>query len=79
MLAYKKIVTVEDPDRVVLSGLPFRRGQRVEVVMLAEEDEPRSAAEDLRGLLQATQALPAARDISDEEIAEEVVAYRAGR
>ncbi len=79
MLACKRFVTVEDPNRVVLSGLPFRRGQRVEIVMIAAEDESRPVIGELRELLQATQALPEARVISDEEIAEEVAAYRAGR
>jgi len=79
MLSYKKMVTVEDPNRVVLSGLPFRPGQKVEVVILAEGDEPRAAANELKGLFRATQTLPEARAISDDEIAEEVAAYRAGQ
>lgn len=79
MIACKRIVTVEDPERVVLSGLPFRRGQRVEVVMIAEEELNRPAAEELRLLLRETQQLPAARAISEDQIAEEIAAYRAGR
>lgn len=79
MIACKRIVTVEDPERVVLSGLPFRRGQRVEVVMIAEEELNRPAAEELRQLLQETQQLPAAKAISEDQIAEEIAEYRAGR
>ena len=63
---------------MVLSGLPFRPGQRVEVVMLAEE-EIAPLPEKLRRLLRATQELPSARSLSDEEIREEVAAYRARR
>ena len=79
MIACKRIVTVEDPERVVLSGLPFRRGQRVEVVMIAEEELNRPAAEELRQLLRETQQLPSAKAVSEDQIAEEIAAYRAGR
>lgn len=79
MIAFKKIVTVEDPDRVVLSGLPFRRGQRVEIVMIAEEDRPNARNKELRQLLRATQRLSTARRVSERQIAEEIAAYRAGR
>lgn len=79
MIAFKKIVTVKDPDRVVLSGLPFRRGQRVEILMIAEEDQPDTRAKELRQLLRATQRLPSARRVSEKQIAEEIAAYRAGR
>lgn len=37
MLAFKQIITIEDPQHTVLTGLPFQPGQRVEVIMLAEE------------------------------------------
>jgi hypothetical protein len=79
MIAFKRIVTVEDPDRVVLSGLPFRPGQRVEIVMLAEEDQPEARVAELKRLLRACQDIPAAVTVSEEEIADEIAAYRAGR
>jgi hypothetical protein len=37
MLAYKQTITVTDPQNTVLTGLPFHVGQRVEIVMLADE------------------------------------------
>lgn len=42
MDAYKTYLKIEDPERVVLSHLPFQPGQRVEVIILpaAEESEP---------------------------------------
>ena len=79
MIAFKKIVTVGDPDRIVLTGLPFRRGQRIEVVMIAEEDPSSPRNKELRQVLRATQRLPAARRVSEKKIAEEIAAYRAGR
>jgi hypothetical protein len=77
MIAYKKYVTITDPDRLVLSGLPFRAGQRVEVLLIAETTTDRAArVQELRELLQTTQELPAAQAISEAEIAAEIAAYR---
>ncbi|GFE62531.1 hypothetical protein [Geobacter sp. AOG2] len=79
MLAYKQYVTIKDPAKVELNGLPFRAGQRVEVVMIAENDDQATRSEELRALFRATQALPQAQAITDETIAEEVESYRVGR
>lgn len=78
MLAYKRYVTVKDPDNLVLKKLPFRAGQRVEVVMIADE-EKNARVQELKKLLKKTQKLPKAKVISEYEIAEEIKAYRAGR
>ncbi|MGB8645391.1 MAG: hypothetical protein WCF84_09140 [Anaerolineae bacterium] len=77
MIAYKRYVTIQDPDRIVLSGLPFRPGQRVEVVVIADEDETAARVQSLKRLFAETQGLPQARTITDEEIAAEIKAYRA--
>jgi hypothetical protein len=79
MRAYKKHVTIDDPKKLVLSDLPFQPGQRVEVVMIAEDEEREKRVQELRMLLKKTQALPQARTVTDDMIAEEVAAYRAGR
>jgi hypothetical protein len=79
MLAYKQYVTIKDPAKIELSGLPFRAGQRVEVVMIAEDDDRATRVEELRALFRSTQALPQAKAITEEMIAEEVEAYRARR
>ncbi|MBK5274949.1 MAG: hypothetical protein JJE30_07845 [Desulfuromonadales bacterium] len=79
MLAYKQYVTIKDPAKIELSGLPFRAGQRVEVVMIAEDDDRATRVEELQALFRSTQALPQAKAITEEMIAEEVEAYRAGR
>jgi len=40
MYAYKEIVTIDDPQRIVLKEpLPLRKGQRVEVLVVAESDD----------------------------------------
>lgn len=48
MNAYKKYVTIDNPQQLVLSDLPFLPGQRVEIIILAEENNPDSPLEELR-------------------------------
>jgi hypothetical protein len=48
MNAYKKYVTIDNPQHLVLSDLPFVPGQRVEIIILAEENNPDSPLEELR-------------------------------
>lgn len=79
MRAYKKHVVVEDPHRVVLSDLPFEAGQRVEVVMIADEPQAAARLETLHNLLTSTQALPQARSLTEADIAAEVAAARTSR
>jgi len=76
MLAYKKYVTIKNKDSLTLKGLPFKSGQRIKVVMIAEDDKDVYLA-DLQALLKQTQSLPEARSISEDEIAVEIAAYRA--
>lgn len=79
MKTYKKYVTITDPKNLTLSDLPFRPGQRVEVVVIAADEEREKRIEELRALLKKTQSLPAAKTVSEDMIAEEIAAYRAGR
>lgn len=79
MIAIKKTVTVEEPDRIVLSGLPFRPGQRVEVVVLAKEARPRPRPRALRSLLRRTQRISALKPVTPSQIEREIAAYRVGQ
>ena len=79
MLAHKQYVTISDPAKMELTNLPFRKGQRVEVVMIAEDDDKSDRVDELRVLFKKTQALPQAQAISEDMIAEEIEEYRAGR
>lgn len=78
MNAYKKYITIEDPNHVVLSDLPFQPGQRVEVIILAENNDRAALSQKLRELFDKTQAIPGVQDITEEEIAAEIEAYRRG-
>ena len=60
----------------MLSNLPFRSGQVVEVLVLADE-ERENAVKELQALFKETQSLPQARSITEEEIRAEIEAYRA--
>ena len=80
MTSYRKYVKLKDPKRLVLTDLPLKQGQVVEVVVLAQDNgESEDRASALNALLKETQALPQSRAIREEEIAAEIEAYRAGR
>lgn len=79
MTTYKKILTIEDPQQLILSDLPFQPGQKVRVIILTESLEQSEQGEKLRSLLKDTQALPSSQAITEEEITEEIDAYRQGK
>jgi hypothetical protein len=79
MLAYKQYVTISDPSKMELTNLPFRKGQRVEIVMIADDDDRAVRVEELRKLFKNTQALPQIQAISEDMIAEEIEKYRGER
>lgn len=79
MLAYKKYVTIKDSKSLTLTELPFREGQRVEIVMISDDDERAEKVKALKKLLKKTQKLPAAQKLTEDEITAEIKAYRAGQ
>ncbi len=78
MTTYKTFVTIEDPDQVVLSNLPFEKGQRVRVVLLTEDDEQAAIGQTFRTLFKETQSLPGVNEITEDVIAAEIAARRRG-
>ena len=76
MKAYREYLTIEDPKPVVLSDVPFRAGEHVEVVMLATDDNLSTHTEELQTLFKNTQRLPQAQAISEKDIAVEIETYR---
>lgn len=76
MTAYKKYVTIKDPKSLVLTDLPFKQGQVVEVVVIAQDNgESEERVRELQAVLKETQELPQAQAISEDEIAAEIEAY----
>jgi len=78
MTSYKTIITIEDPDQVVLSNLPFEKGQRVRVVLLTEDDKRAAIGQTFRTLFKETQTLPGVNEITEDVIAAEIAAHRRG-
>ena len=78
MIAYKKNAVVEADGKLTLSELPFQPGQQVEV-RLSIVGERSSQVEKLKEVFREIQQLPQAKAISEQEIADEIAAYRAGR
>ena len=78
MNAYKTYITIEDPKQVVLSDLPFQVGQRVEIIVLAEDNPQDTISNKLRNLFDKTQAIPGVEEVTEEDIAAEIEAYRRG-
>jgi antitoxin ParD1/3/4 len=79
MKAYRTHLVVEDPDRVVVSNVPFQRGQHVEVLFLAHDDLRLAQMEDVRALFKETQSLSQVQALTEEDIAAEIAAYRCGQ
>jgi hypothetical protein len=78
MTTFRKQITIEDPNHVVLSGLPFEPGQRVEITLTTDASSSPPLA-NLRSLFKITQALPQAQAITEAEIAAEIAAHRSGQ
>jgi len=78
MQSYRTKVKIEDPKKLVLSNLPFRSGQVVEVLVQAEESRSKAVSE-LKSLFKQTQSLPKIKKLSEEEILAEIEAHRSGR
>lgn len=78
MEAYKTFVTIEDPNHVVLSNMPFQQGQRVRIIILSEDNDRSAVSQKFRKLFRDTQALPGVNEITEAEITQEIEAYRRG-
>ncbi|MFZ4555295.1 MAG: hypothetical protein ACOYN8_02805 [Pseudanabaena sp.] len=78
METYKTYITIENPDRVVLSNLPFQVGQRVEIIVLPEYNRT-AISQKLKALFKKTQALSEVSEITDADIETEINAYRNGK
>jgi len=75
MEAWRKQIVISDPKRLTLKDLPFRSGQRVEVLIVSDE-EKEERLNRWRHLFRTTQELPEAQAITENEIAAEIDAYR---
>jgi hypothetical protein len=79
MQAYRVHLVIQDSQQVTVSNLPFRPGQRVEVLFLAQDENRAASIQELESLLKETQALPHLRKLSEADIAAEIAAFRSER
>ncbi len=80
MKAYKTYTTVSDSKQIVLSDVPFRVGDKVEIVVLTTENGGRAErVRKLKELLKETQSLPQIQILSEDDILREVEACRNGK
>ncbi|NET45834.1 hypothetical protein [Okeania sp. SIO2B3] len=69
MNAYKKYVVIDNLQQLVLSDLPFAAGQKVEVIILAEEDnEVDGQLEELRQKIDSATEQILAGNVTDGEL-----------
>jgi hypothetical protein len=79
MKAHKMFATVKEPRKLILEDVPFDRGQRVEVLLLAPDTDEVDRAARLKALFKETRGLPQMQGITEEEIAAEIDHYRSGQ
>ncbi len=79
MQAYRTKIKIKDPKQIILSNLPFRSGQVVEVLVLAQDEDREAAVNELKALFKETQSLPQVRTLSDKDILAEIEAYRSSK
>ena len=78
MEAYRTKIRIKDPKQVILSNLPFRSGQVVEIVVSVPDEDRKAAVQEFKALFKETQSLPQVQALSEEEILAEIEAYRRG-
>lgn len=82
LTAYRQKVTVRPDGRIEIPEPIFKPGTEAEVIVLVESDTAESRlarVDEWKALFKETQALPQAKTITEEEIAAEIAAYRAGK
>jgi|GEM_PF-2720416 antitoxin ParD1/3/4 len=47
---YKTYITIEDPQRVILSDLPFQSGQKIEIKIKVVDERRLALAKEMRDL-----------------------------
>ena len=79
MKAYKTFATVQEAKKLILDDVPFDKGQRVEVLLLAPDQDETDRVLRLKSLFKETQGLPQIQAITEEEIAFGIERYRSGQ
>ncbi|MBE9054477.1 MULTISPECIES: hypothetical protein [Sphaerospermopsis] len=78
MNTYQTYLTIDNSQQVVISNLPFAVGTKVEIKIHVVDEKRLAAANQLKDLFKEIQSLPSSQEITEEEICEEIDAYRRG-
>ena len=80
METYRVKTTVSQDGKLSIKGLPFRAGEKVEVIVRGEKKKSarsrKTVAKDLKALFREVQSLPQAKTITEEDIVSEITVYR---
>jgi len=76
MQSYRTVITVADPNQIVLDNVPVQPGDRVEVTVRPQGKQRTEMVDRMKQLLEETHALPQLETISEEEIAAEIADFR---
>ncbi len=79
MNAFETWTTVRAEGEIRLSGVPFAPGTEVEVRVSARRKSGAEFRAAWERVCDEIRALPQMRDVSEQDIQEEIAAYRAGR
>jgi hypothetical protein len=76
--AFRKKVTVRSDGRIEIKSANLKPGTKAEVIVLIENTDAgrKERVRRWKALFKATQSLPQAKTITEEEIAAEIAAYR---
>jgi len=78
----RQIVRVKPGGVIEIRSPELEPGAMAEVIVITESMGPQAGADqaqEFAALFEETQALPPARAVTDDEIAAEIAAHRAGR
>ncbi len=80
MKAYKTFSTITDSKQVILSDVPFRAGEKVEIVVRgAEADNGKKHLGELKALFNETQSQSQIQTLTEDDIVREIEAHRNGK
>jgi hypothetical protein len=71
----KRQLTINATHNLLLSNLPYRAGQKLTVIVMAE-DELRQRQAKWKSFFKQLQVMPVAHNLTAEDIAVEIAAYR---
>ncbi len=79
MKAYRTQATITDSKQLVLSDVPFGAGEKVEIEVWAANGSGTERTEKLKELFKTTQALQQIKTLTEDDILNEIDAYRNGK